>query len=156
LPDREIATVEASLANHPEIKMLSRDRSGGCGEAASRALPNAIQAADRWHLMKNASAAFPDAGRESMRSIRSAIGATIINPELLTCVEKLQYHDYLRREEISAAIMALAKDSVPIKQIVRRTGYSRRTVRHVIRGERTGVFWVRQSTIDAHLPFLDA
>ena len=52
--------------------------------------------------------------------------------------------------------MALAKDSVPIKQIVRRTGYSRGMVRHVIRGERTDVFWVRQSTIDSYLPFLDA
>jgi transposase len=112
---------------------LSRDRGGGYGEAASRALPNAIQVADRWHLMENASAAFLDAVRKSMRSIRSAIGATIINPELLTCAEKLRYQGYLRREEINDAIMALAKNSIPIKQIVRRTGYSRGMVRHVIR-----------------------
>lgn len=156
LPDREIVTIEAWLADHPEIKVLSRDRGGGYGEAASRALPNAIQVADRWHLMENASAAFLDAVRKSMRSIRSAIGATIINPELLTCAEKLRYQGYLRREEINDAIMALAKDSVPIKQIVRRTGYSRGMVRHVIRGERTDVFRVRQSTIDSYLPFLDA
>jgi transposase len=156
LPDREIVTIEAWLADHPEIKVLSRDRGGGYGEAASRALPNAIQVADRWHLMENASAAFLDAVRKSMRSIRSAIGATIINPELLTCAEKLRYQGYLRREEINDAIMALAKNSIPIKQIVRRTGYSRGMVRHVIRGERTDVFRVRQSTIDSYLPFLDA
>ena len=125
LPDREIVTIEAWLADHPEIKILSRDRGGGYGEAASRALPNAIQVADRWHLMENASAAFLDAVRKSMRSIRSAIGATIINPELLTGAEKMQYQGYLRREEINDAIMALAKNSIPIKQIVRRTGYSR-------------------------------
>ena len=156
LPDREIVTIEAWLADHPEIKVLSRDRGGGYGEAASRALPNAIQVADRWHLMENASAAFLDAVRKSMRSIRSAIGATIIDPQLLTCAEKLRYQGYLRREETNAAIMALAKESVPIKQIVRRTGYSRGMVRHVIRGERTDVFRGRQSTIDSYLPFLDA
>jgi ABC-type uncharacterized transport system substrate-binding protein len=35
--------------------------------------------------MENASAAFLGAVRKSMRPIRAAIGATTINPELLTC-----------------------------------------------------------------------
>ena len=156
LPDREIPTVEAWLRNHPTISILSRDRGGGYGEAAARALPRAIQVADRWHLMDNASAAFLDAVRRSMRPIRSAIGATTINPDLLTCAERLQYEGYLRRTETNAAIMALAKKGVPIQQIVRRIGHSRKLVRQVIRGESTDVFRVRLSTIDAHLPFLDA
>ena len=91
LPDREIATVQAWLAGHPGIKVLSRDRGGGYGEAASKALPSAIQVADRWYLMENASGAFLSAVRKSMRPIRVAIGATTINPELLTCAERLQY-----------------------------------------------------------------
>jgi hypothetical protein len=33
LPDREMATVQAWLAAHPEINVLSRDRGGGYGEA---------------------------------------------------------------------------------------------------------------------------
>lgn len=44
---------------------MSRDRGGGYGEAAARALPEAIQVADRWHLMENASCAFLDAVRRS-------------------------------------------------------------------------------------------
>ena len=123
LPDREITTIEAWLAAHPEIEIVSRDRGGGYGEAAAKALPHAIHVADRWHLFENASAAFLDAVRKSMRSIRMAIGATTINPELLTCAERLQYEGYLRREETNAAIMALTKDGVSIKQIVRLTGY---------------------------------
>ena len=51
--------------------------------------------------------------------------------------------------------MKLAADSIPIKEIVRRTGHSRRLVRQIVRGERTDVFRVRQSSLDAHLPFLD-
>ena len=87
--------------------------------------------------MENASAAFLDAVRKSMRSIRSVIGATTIDPELLTCAEKLQYEGYVRREETNAVILALAGQSVAIKDIVRRTGHSRKLVRQVIRGEST-------------------
>jgi len=94
LPDREMATVEAWLAGHPDIRVLSRDRGGGYGEAASKALPCVIQVADRWHLMENASSAFLSAVRKSKRPIRAAIGATTINPELLTCAERLQYEGY--------------------------------------------------------------
>ncbi|MER9586975.1 ISL3 family transposase [Mesorhizobium sp. M0276] len=155
LPDREVATVEAWLADHPEIETVSRDRGGGYGEATAKALPHAVQVADRWHLMENASAAFLDAVRKSMRIIRTAIGATTINPDLLTYVEKLQYEGYLRREETNAAIMKLAGEGIPIKEIVRRTGHSRKLVRQVIRGQRTDIFRVRQSSLEAWLPFLD-
>jgi hypothetical protein len=71
LPDREIATVRAWLSDHPEIRVVSRDRGGGYGEAAAKALPDAVQVADRWHLMENASAAFLNAVRRSMR-VKSA------------------------------------------------------------------------------------
>jgi transposase len=105
--------------------------------------------------MENASAAFLDAVRKSMRSIRASVGATTVNPDLLTCAEKLQYEGYLRREETNAAVMGLFAQGLAIKEIVRRTGHSRKLVRQVTRGERTDVFRVRQSTLDAHLPLLD-
>lgn len=154
LPDREIATVEAWLADRPQIEIVSRDRGGGYGEATARALPHAVQVADRWHLMENASAAFLDAVRKSMRTIRTVIGATTINPDLLTYAEKLQYEGFLRREDTNAAIMKLASAGVSIKEIVRRTGHSRKLVRQVVRGQRTDIFRVRQSSLEPWLPFL--
>ncbi len=69
---------------------------------------------------ENASRSFLDAVGKSMRQIRIAIGATTINRELLTSAERLQYGGYLRREETNAAILALIKEGVPIKEIVRR------------------------------------
>src|ERR1700730_13378971 len=156
LPDRETATVRAWLSDHPEIRVVSRDRGGGYGEAAAKALPGAVQGADRWHLMENASAAFLKAVRRSMRAIRTAIGATTINPELLTRAERLQHDGYLQRKQTNAAIMALVREAVPLKEIARRTGHSRNFVRQVSRGESTDVFRTRQSTLDAHLPFLEA
>jgi transposase len=79
LQDREPATAEAWLALRPEIAIVARDRGGGYGIAVAKALPNATQVADRWRLMENASRAFLDAVRSSMRLIRAAIGATKIN-----------------------------------------------------------------------------
>jgi transposase len=109
LPDREVPTVRAWLASHPEIAMVSRDRGGGYAEAAAKALPHVVQVADRWHLMANASTAFLDAVCKSMRTIRTAIGATVIDPKLLTAAERLQYEGYLRREETNDTLLALAK-----------------------------------------------
>jgi len=82
LPDREPATAQAWLAAHPTIAIVARDRGGGYGEAAAKALPHAVQVADRWHLMENASRASLEAVHKSMQQIRSVIGATTINPKL--------------------------------------------------------------------------
>jgi AraC-like DNA-binding protein len=90
--------------------------------------------------MVNASRAFLDAVRKSMRQIRTAIGATTINPALLTCAERLQYEGYLRRGETNAAILALSASGMPIKRIAKQTGYARQTIRRVVRGERSDVF----------------
>ena len=145
LPDREPATAEVWLAQQSQICVVARDRGGGYGAAAQWALPHAIQVADRWHLMANASGAFLDAVRKSMRQIRTAMGAAVINPSLLTFAEKLQYEGYVRREETNAAILTLFDQGIAIQEIVRPTGYSRRLIRKVLRGQRSDVFRVRQS-----------
>ena len=156
LPDREPATVQVWLADQPQIEIVARDRAGGYALAASNALPNATQAADRWHLRENVSAAFLDAVRKSMRQIRTAIGAASIDPALLTAAEKLQCDAYLRREDTNVAILALAQSGHAIKEIVRRTGHSRKLVRRILRGKRGDVFRIRQNSLEAHLRWLDA
>ncbi len=156
LPDREPATVEAWLSRHPEIAVISRDRGGGYGRAATRASPQAVQVADRWHLMENASAAFLEVVRRSMRPIRQALGSVVIDPALLTCAERLQHEGYLRREEAYGAIRSLAKAGTPIKEIVRRTGRSRKLVRDIVRGGGGDIFRCRSNTLEPHLAWLDA
>lgn len=156
LPDREPATAEAWLSAQPQIRLIARDRGGGYALAAAKSLPEATQVADRWHLMENASRAFLDAVRKSMRQIRVAIGAATINPSLLTAAERIQYEGYLRREQENAAILGLAKDGTTIKEIVRRTGHSRGLVRRILRGQRSDVFRSRESALEVFLPWLDA
>lgn len=106
--------------------------------------------------MENASRAFLDAVRKSMRQIRRAIGATTVNPELLTAAERIQYDGYLRREDANAAVLALAKEGVAIKEIVRRTGHSRGLVRQILRGQRSDVFRLRECSLETYLEWLDA
>lgn len=155
LADREPATAQNWLEGQAQIEIIARDRGGGYALAAARALPDATQVADRWHLMENASSAFLDAVRKSMRDIRNALGAADINPKLHTAAERIQYEGYLRRQETDAAIRTHAANGLSIKEIVRRTGHSRKLVRLVMRGERGDVFRCRESSLEPWLAWLD-
>ena len=53
LPDREKATVETWLKEHPGAKIVSRDRSAVYADAIREGAPEAIHVADRFHLLKN-------------------------------------------------------------------------------------------------------
>lgn len=156
LPDREAGTVAAWLAEHAEIRVVSRDRGGSYGRAATEGAPQAIQVADRWHLMENATAAFLEAVRRSMPPIRQALGSTVIDPALLTCAERIQYDGFVRRQDSHQAIKALAAQGVSIKAIARQTARSRKLVRGVLRGGDGDMFRGRQDTLGPHLARLGA
>jgi hypothetical protein len=53
LPDRTADTLEAWLREHPGIEIVCRDGSATYAEAVRRALPDAVQVADRWHMWHN-------------------------------------------------------------------------------------------------------
>ena len=92
----------------------------------------------------------------STRQVREVVGAATIDPALLTAAERIQYEGYLRREEADAAIRALTEAGVPIRQFCKSLGHRRKVVRAVLRGEHTDIFRVRQSSLKAYLPWLDA
>jgi transposase len=47
---RKADALETWLRGHPGVEIVCRDGSGAYGEAVRRALPDAVQAGDRWHL----------------------------------------------------------------------------------------------------------
>jgi transposase len=155
LPDREAATVTAWLSEHPSITVIARDRGAGYKQAATDGLPDAVQVADRWHLMENASAAFLNAVRRSMHAIRKAVGVGAVDPASLTAAERRQHSGWLLREAENASILALAAQGVAIKEIMRRLDKSRGLVRQVVRGARTDMFRSRMSSLDPFLTRLE-
>jgi hypothetical protein len=53
LEDRTAETVAAWLQAHPEVTLVARDRAEAYVSGVTQGAPDAVQVADRWHLVKN-------------------------------------------------------------------------------------------------------
>ena len=53
LPDRQAATLATWLKNHPGVQLMSRDRAGEFARGAREGAPEALQTADRFHVLRN-------------------------------------------------------------------------------------------------------
>jgi transposase len=73
LPDRDADTVAKWLKAHPDIKLVSRDRSASYAQAATEGASQARQVADRWHLLKNVREAVERLFQRQFKIIEAAL-----------------------------------------------------------------------------------
>jgi transposase len=149
LPDRTAATFAAWLAGHPEVQVISRDRGGAYAEGARLGAPQAIQVADRFHLLKNVTDALmhyltrkQPAWRKAATSPRSdglPVGDYLPEaetPPVLTRTARRSQEARSRRRTRYDEVMALHEQGYSARAIATLAHLSRGTVRTYLRADR--------------------
>src|SRR5262245_48508715 len=72
LPDREGSTLEGWLKSHPEVELITRDRALAYADGATKGASQAVQVADRFHLIKNLVESFENLVRRRSSVLREA------------------------------------------------------------------------------------
>ena len=165
LSDREADTVAQWLAEHPEIEVVSRDRGAAYADAARRGAPQALQAADRWHLLENLGQAVRTALdrhgptlREAAQGVHSPItGEQEANdtPPPMTSAERRQYEGWERRRAAWDEAVRLHGEGMSIKAIARELGLARNTVRKLVRGGQPEARRPRRSSLMPYVALLE-
>ncbi len=149
LPDRKAETLAAWLKAHPGVEVISRDRACAYSDGASAGAPEAIQVADRWHLLKNMGDTVQrvlDRKHAVLRQVAKTVTASPVVPEednayltpairtmQLTLPEQAKLQSRERRLARYNEVLALWKQGVSLRCIARQLHLSRSTVKKLIR-----------------------
>ncbi len=127
LPDRAVTTATAWFKEHPDIRVISRDRGKDYATAASQGAPQAVQVADRWHIIHNLSEAVSLVLEHFRTQLRSVSQALV--PPLIRELEQQQQPEE-DSEEPSIPIASGQPYRAPFIQQVQRTRRESRLERY--------------------------
>ena len=170
LPDRTAATLTAWLQRHSGVQIVARDRSMEYALGIKEGAPQAIQVADRWHLLKNLREATERALHELYPKLKKQVAAgkteKAANNGSLRDIFPRGQPDELARQERRLKrfkryelIRYLSANGLSNRRIARLLNISRGTVIRYVRAE---TFPERQSSslrssiLDPYLPYLES
>jgi len=133
------------LDEHPGVEILCRDRAGAYADGARQGAPDAIQVADRWHVLVNLREALERLLTRKHAAVRAAASDLVPAPaaagprgteapgdaDATPARRDRRARRYARYEEVQA----LHAQGHSMRQIARRLGVARNTVRRFLRAE---------------------
>lgn len=172
LPDREARTLEKWLEAHPGVEVVSRDRSGAYAEGIAKGAPEAVQVADRWHLLKNLGEALERILQSKHQQLQQAAKSMAVLPPESSAADQLessappagstsrQRQSQARRERRLARygqVIALQQQGCSQAAISHQTGLERKTIRRYLRAGafRERATPQRRRALDRFLPYLE-
>lgn len=153
LPGREAATLAEWLKGQSKVEVVTRDRASYYADGVSMGAPDAMQVADRWHLLKNLREVVERVLQGHRRQLREAAhllspyreaGTSLSTAELPKLDPKRSKHgpsakEVARQQQTRAGRLArweeakkLHSEGATISAISRRLGMHRETVRQFI------------------------
>ena len=147
LADRESATVEAWLQEHPEVELVIRDRGKDFTKAATRGAPQARQVVDRFHVVKNLSEVLQEIlghcraeirqGEAPVPQEKAAEERIRARPSVATWQQRTPAHvkkahqaRQASRDDRYRQMTTLRAQGLTQREVARRMGMSERAVRH--------------------------
>jgi transposase len=155
LPDRTAATLAAWLRHHPEVQVIARDRGGAYADGARQGAPQALQVADRFHLLKNVTDALErylahhhTALRQAAHALSGSHGLSAIEtrteevvlvdesiPVRLSRHARLSHERRARRYGRYEEVIALHAQGHSLRAIARMVHLNKRTVQKFVRAD---------------------
>jgi len=147
LPDRQAETLADWLRQHPGIEVVARDRAGAYADGVRQGAPDAVQVADRWHLLRNLGdavravidrhhAAIRQAIRQNVEPAVApvaAVAASAPGMAKTSSVERRRQDAYAQRQARYEEAARLRASGVPVIRIAKLIGAERKTIRRWLR-----------------------
>lgn len=147
LPDRTAETFARWLRQHPGVQVISRDRGGSYAEGGRLGAPDAVQIADRFHIVKNLTECLDQVllrEHRMLESISKGVQAPDQEPLSAPAPEPVGrrrpprevQEATLRRERRQArynAVIAAQQQGHSLRAIAAQLGLARNTVRKYVR-----------------------
>lgn len=152
LPDRRAETLAEWLKEHPGVEIIARDRGGAYAEGARAGAPDALQVADRFHLLQNLAAALEGAFTREQQALQEAArlpaaGHAQAAPDLPasetppergapskppTCAERESAARRERRKTLFETVRRLYAEGYSVRAIAQQLGKSRHTIKKYV------------------------